>query len=112
MPPSLRHAWRARNAQHVGAVKALMVEMQREMKSRWTIPYSELQLLGKIGMGDFGVVYLARWRNSKGAAPPTPYAPWPYHMNRTYARHTHTHTHTRHTAHGTHDTNAASEQWW
>lgn len=49
-----------------------MVEMQREMKSRWTIPYSELQLLGKIGMGDFGIVYLAKWRNSKGAAPPTP----------------------------------------
>ncbi|ELR16409.1 protein kinase domain containing protein [Acanthamoeba castellanii str. Neff] len=45
--------------------KVLMVEMQREMKSRWTIPYSELQLLGKIGMGDFGIVYLAKWRNSK-----------------------------------------------
>jgi hypothetical protein len=52
-------------------MKVLMVEMQREMKSRWTIPYSELHLLGKIGMGDFGIVYLAKWRNSKGAAPPT-----------------------------------------
>lgn len=104
MPPSLRHAWRART------VKALMVEMQREMKSRWTIPYSELQLLGKIGMGDFGVVYLARWRNSKGAAPPTPYGPWPYHMNRTYARHTHNTAHTHNTHTPTHT--PQTEQWW
>jgi hypothetical protein len=47
--------------------KELMMEMQREIKSRWTIHYSELELLGKIGMGDFGIVYLAKWRNSKGA---------------------------------------------
>lgn len=41
---------------------------KQEIISRWLIPFEELEIQSKIGMGDFGVVFLAKWRNSKGAA--------------------------------------------
>ncbi len=32
---------------------------------RWVIQYEELDLQEEIGVGDFGTVHLAKWRNSK-----------------------------------------------
>lgn len=41
-----------------------MWDLGPELRDKWEIPRSEVQLLRKLGQGNFGEVYYGKWRNN------------------------------------------------
>ena len=43
-------------------------DLCRRTRDQWEIPRSELEIVREIGRGQFGNVYLAKWRSSRNRA--------------------------------------------
>lgn len=41
-----------------------MWDLGPELRDKWEIPRSEIQLIRKLGQGNFGEVYYGKWRNN------------------------------------------------